>query len=111
MMKLFSGQLSGFSFIVFGLIAGLAIDSTMHFRTRVNGVDVETLRPDELVAALHKPSAAVSTETIINLWGIGQFAIQGSWIAWVPLIVFPILFLILRRRIRRRQLKYKGLVT
>lgn len=102
-MKLFFRLFSSLTFMLVGVFVGLAVvDSTMQWRTKVNGVYLETLRPDEQAAALLQPNASVSTETIVDLWWMGRFTVQGAWVVWVPLFVFPPLFLILGRRLRKR---------
>lgn len=103
-MKQVLKWLAGLFSVAFGVLFGLWFaGSTMYTDVKVNGVEMSQISPGDLVKALEQNPKAMTSETFVSFWGVGNFVVPGGWIIWIPTIGFPILFLTLTVNLLNRR--------
>ena len=91
--------------VAFGIAFGLWFaGSTRWTEVKANGIDLAQLSADDVVKAMEQNPKAMTSETFVSFWGLGNFVVPGGWISWIPILGFPILFLALTLKwLNRRQ--------
>lgn len=80
--------------VAFGFVFALWFNgSTLYPETRVNGMLLSDMTVAAATQAIKNNPESLQTRTFVSFWGIGNFWIDGQYIQYVTLLLFPILFL------------------